>query len=72
MDIIEIQTPVIQLDQLLKWAGIIETGGQVKELILDKVIFLNGNLVTERRKKIVTGDKIEIKGLGKWTVSGPG
>jgi Uncharacterized conserved protein len=72
MEQIEIHSPVIQLDQLLKWAGIIETGGQVRDLIADQTIFLNGKPVSERRKKIVPGDIIEITGVGKWTVTGPG
>ena len=58
MEIIEIKTDVIQMDQLLKWAGIIESGGQMKFMIEDQVIKLNQVLVTEKRKKVFPGDKI--------------
>ena len=44
MDVIE--TENIQLDQFLKWEGIVETGGQVKLLIEDKMIYVNEKLET--------------------------
>jgi len=68
MEIIEIKTDVIQMDQLLKWAGIIESGGQMKFLIEDQVIKLNQVLVTEKRKKVFPGDILEINGVGTWKV----
>lgn len=71
MEEISINTETINLDQLLKWAGIIDTGGQVKILIDEGLIFLNSMPVTERRKKIRDGDVIEIKGSGMWKVTGP-
>lgn len=69
MEEIEINSPTINLDQLLKWAGIIETGGQVKPMIEDNMIKLNGIIIFERRKKIKPGDVLEIEGVGKWTVT---
>ena len=68
MEIIEITTPTIKLDQLLKWAGIADTGGQVRLFIDDGLITLNGVQVNEKRKKIVPGDIIEIKDIGIWKV----
>lgn len=68
MEIIEISTPTIKLDQLLKWAGIVESGGQVRLLIDDDLILLNGIKVHERRKTIHPGDIIEIKDMGIWKV----
>jgi len=58
-----IHTEYIQIDQLLKLEGLIETGGQIKSLIDDEVITLNGVLVTEKRKKCRPGDVISIDGL---------
>lgn len=69
MEEIEITTPTIQLNQLLKLAGIAETGGQVKFMLEDRLIRLNGDLVTERRKKIHPDDVVEIKGVGIWKVT---
>ena len=68
MEIIEISTPTIQLDQLLKWAGIVESGGQVRLFIDDGLIKVNGLLIHERRKKINPGDIIEIADIGIWKV----
>lgn len=68
METIEISTPTIKLDQLLKWAGIADTGGQVRLFIEDGMILLNGTKVHERRKTIHPGDIIEIKDIGVWKV----
>ena len=50
------------MDQLLKWAGIVESGGQVRLFIDDGLIKVNGVQVNERRKTIHPGDIIEIRG----------
>lgn len=68
MEEVAIDTENINLDQFLKWAGIIESGGQAKLLLDDEVIKLNGNIVKERRKKLKPGDILEIEGIGKWKV----
>ena len=68
MEEIAIDTENINLDQFLKWAGIIESGGQAKLLLDDEIIKLNGNIVKERRKKLKPGDIVEIEGMGKWKV----
>ena len=60
---VPIHTEYIQIDQLLKLEGVIETGGQVKGLIDDQVITLNGNMVTEKRKKCRIGDVVGVEGL---------
>ncbi len=69
MEEIGISTTTIQLDQFLKWAGIIESGGQVKLLIEDGLVFINGAQIYERRKKIQPGDIVEITDIGKWKVT---
>lgn len=69
MELIEINSEVIQLDQFLKWAGLVETGGQVKLLLQDEMIRLNGDLVTEKRKKLKSGDIISIEGMGDYQVA---
>jgi ribosome-associated protein len=68
METIEINSDVIQLDQLLKWAGIVDSGGQVRFMLDEKIIKLNDVLLTERRKKVYPGDVIEIMGTGTWKV----
>ena len=51
MEKITIHTENIQLDQLLKWAGIVESGGQVKLMLEDEIIKVNGNIETARRRR---------------------
>ena len=55
-----IYTPYIQLDQLLKYSGIIQTGGEIKNLFETKNILVNDIKCTEKRKKIYPGYKIKI------------
>ena len=57
---ISIHTDYIQLDQLLKYANILATGGQVKELLAEELITLNGAIVKEKRKKIYPNDVVSI------------
>ena len=57
-EIISIHTDYIQLDQLLKYANILTTGGQIKELLAEELITLNGTIVTEKRKKIYPNDVV--------------
>ena len=59
---IEIHTETIQLDQFLKLAGAVPSGGVVKELIAQGAILRNGAVETARRRKLVHGDVIAIDG----------
>ena len=43
--------------------GIIETGGQIKSFIEEGILTLNGQVVTEKRKKCRVGDVIFAKVL---------
>ena len=67
---IVIKTEKIQLDQFLKWADIVESGGQAGLLIADKKVIVNGDICTVKRKQLVTGDVIIIKGNGKYRLVG--
>ena len=62
MDTIQINTEFIKLDSLLKFAGMVETGGEAKELIQAGQVKLNGEVCTMRGKKCVPGDEIEVDG----------
>lgn len=55
---VTINTEYIKLDQLLKFAGIVETGGIAKEVIQAGEVKVNGEICTMRGKKIRSGDKI--------------
>ena len=62
MDTIQINTEFIKLNSLLKFAGMVETGGEAKELIQAGQVKLNGEVCTMRGKKCVPGDEIELDG----------
>lgn len=55
MDTIQINTEFIKLDSLLKFAGMVETGGEAKELIQAGQVKLNGEVCTMRGKKMRAG-----------------
>ena len=67
MEEITIFTPVIKLDQLVKFAGLAETGARAKILIDLGEFNVNGECCTKRGKKIKPGNVIEDKGT-KYTV----
>ena len=57
---IEITTPTITMDKLLKFSGVADTGGQSFMMVEDGVVRLNGQLVTEKRKQVRPGDVVNI------------
>lgn len=57
---IKIETEFIKLDSLLKFSGAVETGGQAKEIILEGMVAVNGEICTMRGKKIRPGDRVSI------------
>lgn len=68
---IAIHTEYIKLDQLLKFAGLAETGGQGKELVQDGEVKVNGEVCLMRGKKIRAGDVVTFNGV-TLTVTGQG
>ena len=62
MEQIYIKTEYIKLDSLLKLAAITATGGEAKQLIQDGLVFVNGEVCTERGRKIRAGDLVELGG----------
>ncbi|PWM79829.1 MAG: RNA-binding protein [Phascolarctobacterium sp.] len=65
---VQIETEYITLTNLLKYAGVVMSGGQAHELIEAGMVKLNGQSVSEKRKKIRAGDLVEIKDLAAITV----
>ena len=57
--IVEINREPIELYKILKFEGMIESGGQAKAVIAAGEVLLNGKIETQKRKKILTGDVIE-------------
>ena len=65
MEKISINTEKIQLDQFLKWAGILESGGQVRPMLDEGLIFVNGVKETAKRKQLHPGDVVKIIDIGE-------
>ena len=60
MEEIKIESEYIKLDQFLKLCGLVQTGGQAKMMIGDGLVKVNGEVSTQRGKKIRINDKIEV------------
>ena len=59
---IEIRTEFIRLDALLKFAGVVETGGEAKLAIQGGEVKVNGQVCPMRGKKLYPGDRAELDG----------
>lgn len=68
MNKIEITSEFIKLDQFLKFTGIADNGSFAKMLILDGMIKVNGEVSTQRGKKLRKGDIIDIEGVDTFEV----
>lgn len=68
MKTIEITTDFIKLQDLLKFASLVSTGGEAKIMIAEGAVCVNGEICTQRGKKIRPGDAVEYNGQ-KLTVS---
>lgn len=62
MQTIEITTPVIRLDQLLKYTGAVQSGGEAKALIQSGGVSINGSICTVVRKQLRAGDTVAALG----------
>lgn len=60
---IHIHTEFIKLQDLLKFAGAVETGGEAKLIIQDELVKVNGEICTMRGKKLRAGDVVTLEGL---------
>ena len=63
---VTISTEFIKRDALLKFAGMVNSGGEAKTLIQEGDVLVNGEVCTMRGKKLRPGDTVT---LGEETVS---
>ena len=61
MRIVEINKEPVELYKILKFEGMVTTGGEAKLLIGDGQVTVNGETETRRRKKILDGDIIDFR-----------
>ena len=65
METVRIKDEYIKLNQLMKLCGFVGRGSDVKLLVDDGLVTLNGQVVTELRKKIHPGDIVNVQGIGE-------
>lgn len=57
-----IHTEFIKLQDAMKLANAVESGGMAKNFILDEQVLVNGEVCTMRGKKLYPGDKFSFQG----------
>ena len=60
---LEITTEFIKLQDAMKFANIVMSGGEAKNLILDEQVQVNGEVCTMRGKKLRDGDTFTFEGM---------
>ena len=59
---VAISTEYIKLQDAMKYANIVYSGGEAKQLILEEQVLVNGEVCTMRGKKLREGDKFTFMG----------
>lgn len=62
MEIIKLRDEFIKLGQALKAAGMVESGVDAKEVIVQGLVVVNGEIETRRGRKLYDGDEVEFDG----------
>lgn len=62
MEIIKLRDEFIKLGQALKAAGLVESGVDAKEVIVQGLVVVNGEIETRRGIKLYDGDEVEFDG----------
>ena len=62
MEIIKLREEFIKLGQALKAAGLVESGVDAKEVIVQGLVVVNGEIETRRGRKLYDGDEVEFDG----------
>ena len=60
---IRIQTEFIRLEALLKFTGLVPTGGEAKYAIQEGLVKVDGEPCTQRGKKLRPGNTVEYDGF---------
>lgn len=62
MKTVEITREPVELFKILKFEGLVGSGGDAKTVIADGHVKVNGETETRKRRQIVAGDVIEFGG----------
>lgn len=69
MKTIEISTPYIKLDQFLKLADCVSTGGMAKALLQEEAVKVNQEPEDRRGRKLYPGDIVDVDNCGSFQVA---
>lgn len=61
---ISVKEDFIRLDSAMKLASLVSTGGHAKIVIQNGEVKVNGEICTQRGKKLHSGDKVEFNSNG--------
>ncbi len=64
MEKVRIKEKFIKLDSLLKFSGLAETGGHAKIIIQNGEVKVDGEVCSQRGKKVYKGSTVEFDGKG--------
>jgi ribosome-associated protein len=59
---IAIRGDMIRLGQLLKLAGVVDTGGELKTLLAEAEVLVNGEPDNRRGRQLHAGDVVQVSG----------
>ncbi len=59
---IEISREPVELFKVLKFEGLVGSGGEAKAMIEEGEVLVNGDVETRKRRKLLNGDLIEFAG----------
>ena len=59
-ELFEVRGDMIRLGQLLKAAGLVETGGSAKEPLASGAVLVNGAVETRRGRQLIVGDVVAL------------
>ena len=59
---VEVTEEPVELYKILKFEGMVPSGGEAKLVVGEGLVKVNGKVETRKRKKIVSGDTIEFSG----------
>ena len=59
---IKINTEFITLSQMMKIESLVQSGGEAKQIILEGLVLVNGQVCTQRGRKLYPEDQIEFDG----------
>lgn len=62
MEEIKLRDEFIKLGQAIKAANLVESGAEAKEVIQEGYVKVNGEVCTQRGKKLVEGDIVSFEG----------